>query len=123
MTASHKKRPSPLSIRISEEQRAKLKEAAAGGSVNAYVIRKLFGESAADHRRAGRLPPVDQQAVARLMAALGQSRLSQNLNQIARGANSGALPVSPELQQELSRACAIIRAMRADLLEALGKKP
>ncbi len=120
---SVRKRPSPLSIRITEQQRAELREAAAGGSVNAYVIRKLFGESAADSRKAGRVPNIDQQSVARIMAALGQSRLSQNMNQIARGANSGALPISPELQQELAEACAAIRAMRTDLLTALGKRP
>ena len=119
----HKKRLAPLSIRVSEAQRAQLKRDAAGGSVNAYVIKKLFGESAAQSRRAQRQPSADHQALARVLGALGQSRLSQNVNQIAKAANKGALPVTAELERELFEACAAIQAMRRDLMMALGMKP
>ncbi|MEM9750955.1 MAG: hypothetical protein AAF869_08405 [Pseudomonadota bacterium] len=114
------KRPAPLSIRLSEAQKAQLREEAGRGSVNAYVIKKLFGESAAQSRRAGRTPSADHQALARALGALGQSRLSQNMNQIAKAANMGVLPVSAELERELSEACTAIKAMRSDLLAALG---
>ena len=54
------------------------------------------------------------------MAALGQSRLSSNLNQLAKSANSGSLPVSPETEQALVQACEDVRRMRHALLTALG---
>lgn len=114
------KRPAPLSIRLSEAQKTRLRKDAGGGSVNAYVVKKLFGESAAQSRRAGRAPSADHLALARALGALGQSRLSQNMNQIAKAANMGALPVSAELERELSEACTAIMAMRSDLLAALG---
>ena len=57
-----------------------------------------------------------------VLATLGQSRLSSNLNQLAHLANVGALPVTPELEAELAEALADIRAIRLLLLTALGFK-
>jgi hypothetical protein len=51
---------------------------------------------------------------------LGQSRLSSNLNQLAKAVNTGALPVTPETESEIVAACASVTAMRYDLLNALG---
>lgn len=117
-----KKRPPPLSIRVSDEERKKLKRDAGGGSVNAYVRQKLFGASATP-RNSKQKPSADIEALGRVLGALGRSRLASNLNQIAKAANVGALPVTPELEKELHDACADIRAMRRDLLKALGVKP
>ena len=120
--ARRKKRPPPLSIRISDEERKRLKRDAAGGSVNAYVRRKLFGASAVTPHRKPK-PRADTEALGRALGALGQSRLSSNLNQIAKAANMGALPVTPELRAELEAACADIRAMREALMKALRVSP
>ncbi|MEO1242763.1 MAG: hypothetical protein AAFX54_12715 [Pseudomonadota bacterium] len=117
-----KKRPPPLSIRVSDDERARLKRDASGGSVNAYVRQKLFGASAVS-RKSKRQPAADMEALGRVLGALGQSRLASNLNQIAKAANMGALPVTPELEKELHDICADIHAMRCDLLKALGVKP
>ncbi len=65
---------------------------------------------------------VDQKALSQVLAALGQSRLSSNLNQLAHLANIGALPVTPELEAELAEALAAIRDLRRLLLVALGFK-
>ena len=43
-------------------------------------------------------------------------------NQLAKHANMGTLEVSPETEKELMAACAEVRAMRADLVAALGLK-
>jgi len=58
--------------------------------------------------------------VRKVLAALGNSRLSSNLNQIAKAANRGALPVTEELSLDLQSACLDIRAMRMALMMALG---
>jgi hypothetical protein len=44
------------------------------------------------------------------------------LAKIADAADSGALPVTDELSDELRNACALIIAIRCDLIEALGVK-
>ena len=116
-----KKRPAPLSLRVTDEERDFLKRAAGSRSVNAYIREKVFGD-AASPRRTYCQPRPDDAAIGKALAALGQSRLSSNMNQIAKAANLGTLPVTPELSEELASACADIRAMRSALVEALGLK-
>ena len=65
----------------------------------------------------------DKAALAKVLAALGASRLSQNLNQLARAVNIGAFPVTPETDAELREACRAVVDMRDELLRALGKIP
>jgi len=116
-----KKRPAPLSLRVTEEERALLKKLAGNRSVNAYIRQKVFGD-AASPRRSYRQPGADDAAIARALSVLGQSRISANLNQLAKAANMGALPITPELKDDLAAACADVRAMRAELIAALGIK-
>ena len=56
----------------------------------------------------------------RVLGALGGSRLSQNLNQLARAVNTGSLPVTPETERDLKEACAAVALIRAELMRALG---
>lgn len=73
-------------------------------------------------RPRGSVSVADQKALSQVLAALGQSRLPSNLNQLAHLANIGALPVTPELEAELTEALAAIRDIRRLLLVALGFK-
>lgn len=117
-----KKRLPPLSFRATEEERALLREWAGSRPVGAYIRETLFGDQASPRRRKVRRPSVDQEALSKALALLGQSRLSSNMNQIAKAANMGALPVSPDLHEELNAACADVRQMRQALIEALDLK-
>ena len=116
-----KKRTPPFSLRLTFEQRARLEQEAAGSSLSAYIHERLFGaEAPAARRKRGKTPVKDQQAIAELLAKLGQSRLSSNLNQLARLANLGALPVTPDTETAIIEAADDIAAMRKLLIEALG---
>mgnify|MGYP001353831082 FL=1 len=116
-----KKRTPPFSLRLTFEQRARLEQEAAGSSLSAYIHERLFGAEAPPARRKrGKSPVKDQQAIAELLAKLGQSRLSSNLNQLARLANLGALPVTPDTETAIIEAAGDIAAMRKLLIEALG---
>ena len=66
-------------------------------------------------------PNVDHVVLAKLLGLLGKSRLSQNMNQIAKAAHMGALPVSDELEAELALACQDIKDMRDTLISAMGR--
>ena len=116
------KRLPPLSFRATEEERALLKAWAGAQPVGAYIRATLFGDQASPRRRKVRCPSVDQEALSKALALLGQSRLSSNLNQIAKAANMGALPVSQGLLDELNAACADVRQMRKALIDALNLK-
>ncbi|MCE8536850.1 hypothetical protein KBY27_05235 [Ruegeria pomeroyi] len=115
-----KPREAPFSLRLSFEEKALLRAVANGVPLGAYIKAKLFDEPLEKVRRRNTNPVRDHEALGRVLGALGKSRLSQNLNQIARAANMGALPVSPELEDELRQACADVEALRRELLRALG---
>ncbi|MDU8945766.1 hypothetical protein [Ovoidimarina sediminis] len=120
-TLAKRKAPAPFSLRLTFEERAKLEEAANGLPLGAYIKAKLFGEDLEKVRRRNTRPVEDHVALARVLAALGQTRLSSNLNQLARAVNTGTLPVHPDIEAEISAACREIVEMRTELMRALGK--
>ena len=114
------KKPKPFSLRLSFDERARLEQDASGMALGAYIRDRLFGDDAAPRQRRGHFPVKDYAALGRVLAALGQSRLSNNLNQLAKAVNTGSLPVTPETEDDLRQACKDIQAMRRDLMIALG---
>ena len=116
-----------LSVRVDEAEHAYVVEQAGTQTLSNHVREVLLGEymsrTATRPKKRKRNPRVDTKAIAQALALLGQSRLSSNLNQIAKLANMGALPVTDELAQELQVACADIAAMRSALMDALRKAP
>lgn len=115
-------RPTPFSLRLTFEERAALEAQAGAMPLGAYIRSRLLGGTAAP-RKARRRPVKDDEALARVLGALGNARLANNLNQLARAANAGALPVTPETMQALIAACRDVQGMRADLMKALGLHP
>lgn len=124
-TKPKKKRPSPLSLRLSDEERALLQRDAGSLAVGAYIRKKLFGENARlgeSQRRKHSRPSMDHEQIAKLLGILGQSELGPSLIAIAMAAETGSLPVSPELTEELHQSCHDVRQMRSNLIAALGIK-
>lgn len=109
----------PFSLRLTRAQRQRLDAEAGSLTVGAYVRNRLF-ETPAPLKRTFRRPVQDEQALSQVLGALGSSRLSSNLNQLAKAVHNGALPVSPEAEQAILDACAEVAEMRAQLVKALG---
>jgi hypothetical protein len=120
---SPRKYPPPFSLRLTAEERARLEREAAGKTLGAYIRERLLGEDAAPRKCKGNSPIKDHEALGRVLGALGQSRLSSNLNQLAKAVNTGSLPVTPETEAELRQACREVSDLRDELLRALGKPP
>lgn len=114
------RRPPPFSLRLTFEERAKLEQDAAGMSLGGYIRSQLLDPNRTPRRRRGKFPVKDHRALAQLLAMLGQSRLANNVNQLARAANSGSLPVTPETEEALLTAAREVEQMRALLIKALG---
>jgi hypothetical protein len=110
----------PFSLRLSFEERAQLERDAAGLSLGAYVRERIFDGSKATPRRRGKFPVKDQKALASVLAMLGQSRLANNLNQLAHAANTGSLAMTPDTETALKGACRDIASIRHMLMVALG---
>ncbi len=119
-----KRRPPPFCLRLSEDERTRLLAQADGVPLGAFIKAKILDAPLPPPRKRPRAlaSVADQKALSQVLATLGQSRLSSNLNQLAHLANVGALPVTPELEAELAEALADIRAIRLLLLTALGFK-
>lgn len=117
-----KRRAPPYSLRLSQEDRERLERDALGMSLASYIRWRLFDPDSPPPRQRGKVPVKDQQALSGLLAHLGKSQLANNLNQLARAANSGSLPVTPDVEAALRRAAAEVTAMRALLIDALGLK-
>lgn len=115
-----RKRPAPFSLRLTFEQRAALVAAASGMSLSAYIHSRLFDANNPPPKRRSKTPVKDHQALAQVLAMLGQSRLSSNVNQLAKSANSGSLPVTSDTEAALLSAAAEIQDMRRLLIKALN---
>jgi hypothetical protein len=106
----------PFSLRLSFEERARLEVLADGEPLGSYIRSRLL-DSAPSRKR---MTVNDKEALVRVLGLLGQSRLSSNINQLAKAVNSGSLPVTPETEIELKDAARDVMAMRHMLIEALG---
>lgn len=114
-------KPAPFCLRLTAEQRAFLEDQAGNLPLGTYIRQRLLGEK--PQRRNGKRPLKDQKALAQVQAMLGASRISSNLNQLAKAMNSGSLPVNRETRAAILQACEDIAFMRQELVRALGLRP
>ena len=120
MPVSHEKPLSPYSLRFTPVERAQLDRDAAGMSWASYIRSRLFDDSIPKRQTRNKHPVKDHQELAKVLGELGKSRLANNLNQLAKAANSGSLEVTPETEQTLQNACSDIQWMRHVLMTAMG---
>lgn len=106
----------PFCLRLSFEERARLEQLADGQPLGAYIRSRLLD---APPRRKS-LSVNDKDALLRVLGQLGQSRLANNLNQLAKQANLGTLPITPDTEAALQQAADDVAAMRKLMIDALG---
>lgn len=110
------KRPSPLSLRLSADERARLERMADGQPLGSFIKTRLFSE-----RRKTAAHP-SRVEIAQALALLGQSEVAPALRSMAKDAERGALPLDPETQASIRAACADIAVIKSLLMKALGIK-
>lgn len=121
---SEKRNPPPFSLRLTFEERARLERDAGDMPLGAYIRSRLFDQPAGDRRpRPAKRPVKDHQALANVLGELGKSRIANNLNQLAKAANSGSLLLTSETEKSLQEACAGVQWLRTTLMQALGLQP
>tara|TARA_E500000318_G_scaffold96986_1_gene97602 strand:+ start:149 stop:601 length:453 start_codon:yes stop_codon:yes gene_type:complete len=119
---AREKRPAPLSIRLNLDERSRLERDAAGLSLSAYIKDRIFDADAPPRRTRGKAPVKDHRILGQLLAKLGASRLASNINQMAKAAHLGTLPVGTDTEAALQRACVDIAVMRCLLMQGLGMR-
>jgi len=111
---------SPITLRVTNEERERLKSLAAGMSVSGYIRKCIFAGDITRRKRQSHMPVKDQEAMARALALLGASRIANNLNQLAHQANIGSLIMDEDACTQIDEAYAHVRLMRDELVSALG---
>ena len=114
------KRLPPMSIRLSEHERETLIRLAGDMPLSSYVKAVVFAGGKPIRLRRTHAPVEDKKALSKALGLLGQSRIASNLNQLAKAANIGTLPLSPDVEDDLKTACAQVQDIRRLLIEALG---
>ncbi len=119
---TRKKRLSPVSLRLSEEQRAELHRRAGNLALSSYIKRVLFDADAPLSRAVPTRVSADQAELAKLLAWLGRTEVAAHLAVMAEATKSGSLVVNPIVAAQLNKACSDIAAIRAALMRAMGKQ-
>lgn len=107
------RRPPPLSVRLTDEERAELERRAerSGLTLGGYFKSAVFNTPPPPQSRR---PPADRAELGKLLVAIG--RIGNNVNQLAKVANAGSWPEAKDLE----KARADIRWIRQALMKALG---
>ena len=115
-----RKRPAPLSIRLSDKERRKLETLAGDQPLGSFIKSRMFLENG-PHGAPNAVSRYEM--LARLLAALGESEVFANLNVIAKAVQFGDLKLTDVQARQISAACLLVLEMRNDLIRALGLKP
>ena len=112
------KKPTPFSLRLSVEERQLLEELAGTKPLGAY-IRETLLSNAKPRRGLTSRPKEDNIILAQILAQLGASRLPNNINQLARAANTGSLFVTDDVLHDLNQAVENIAFIKETLINCL----
>ncbi|WP_375414132.1 hypothetical protein [uncultured Bradyrhizobium sp.] len=118
-TTSGRQRRYRITIRVSASERLGLDEAArrAGITLSAYARHALLG---AKPLRAARRPSVEAALMVGLLDRLGG--IASTMRALACMLNARTGETMPVLERDLSRSLIALRALRPQLLAALGKR-
>ena len=108
----------PFSVRFTAAERERLQAEAGGLALGSYIRAKLLSDAPLPRKRGMAL--ADRQALAKALGLIGQTHYASNLNQLARLANMGALPLTPEVVEEIASTLKLIAEVRALIIQALG---
>lgn len=112
-----------VTVRLSVEDHARLKELAGNTPLSSYLRAKALGEDAPRRNPRSVASVADGQMLAQVLGLLGQSRIANNLNQLAYHANIGSLQVDDAVRSQINEAHHHVTLIRAALMMALGLKP
>ncbi len=116
------KRPSPITLRLTPEERAKLEELAQTMTLSAYIRMVLFAEEVSPRKSSSKAPIKDREELAQVLALLGQSKIANNLNQLAKESHLGSLLMDEQTQSQIKEAYLYVMEIRRHLIWALGLK-
>lgn len=111
-----------ISLRVTDEEKAKLERDAAGMSRSAYIRERLLGNDAKPRKTRGKHPIKDYEALARVLGLLSRTNLASDLSELDWAIEQGVVTIDAPTALATKMACVDIAAIRAELIVALGLK-
>ncbi|WP_272641330.1 plasmid mobilization relaxosome protein MobC [Marinomonas mediterranea] len=115
----------PYSIRLSNNLRRAIREQAqkADQTESLWIREALIAACDLPAPQQAKLHPEQRsKELSQILYLLGKSRYANNLNQIAKAANTGTLIISPDVYAQIDESHHAILWMRSTLITALGLK-
>jgi len=109
-----------VTLRLSVENHARLKELAGSMALASYIRAQVLGKTLPKRKPRSTASVADKQALAQILGLLGQSRIANNLNQLAYHANVGSLAIDEETKAQIHEANDHVLLIRTTLIKALG---
>ena len=113
------KYPPPFSIRFTFEERARLDADRGPNALSSHIRELLFGDDVTPRKRPGNSPVGDAEALGRVLGALGASRLSANLNQLAKAVNTMRLALALNEKDALRKQLEDINRQLENMLDRI----
>lgn len=115
---------STLTLRLAISERIRLdREAASLNISTAAYVRYLIASEEVQRKLSAHLELRQQRAeYAQILRLLGESRIANNLNQIAYAFNTGTLVFSPDVEAQIKEAYEAILYIRSLLIQSQGLK-
>ncbi len=117
-----RQQPSPVTLRLTAKEREKLEELAQTMTLSAYIRMCIFQDDVSNRKVDTRAPVQDREELAKILGLLGQSRIANNLNQLAKEANIGALLLDEQTERRINETYLYVVEIRQHLIKALGLK-
>ncbi|MGD1881206.1 MAG: hypothetical protein ACFB11_02625 [Paracoccaceae bacterium] len=114
------KKVAPVSVRLTQEERALLEQRAGKQSLSAYIRERVLADDVMPRRSRGLNPVKDHPALAKALRALGSSNLAHDLDQLCWAVKDGTVQLDEKSEALLRLALVSVVEMRKDLLRALG---
>ncbi len=111
-----------VTLRLSPDDHERLKELAGSMALSTYIRAKALGLNLPRRKPRSSASVMDKQAISQILGLLGQSRIANNLNQLAYHANVGSLAMEEETVTQITEAHEHIVFLRKTLIKALGLK-
>jgi len=109
-----------VTLRFSPDDYETLKQLADGMTLATYIRAKALDNELPRRKHRSSAPIADKQALGQILGLLGQSRIANNLNQLAFHANVGSLVMDDETHTRILESYQHVLFLRKSLISALG---
>lgn len=111
-----------VTLRFAIQDHERLKQQAGDMALATYIRSKVLDKPIPRKKARSTTSVLDKQALAQILGLLGQSRIANNLNQLAYHANIGSLVMDEESEKQILETYDHIHFIRKTLITALGLK-